>query len=154
MYELGTTVYVVERKEFGRGLEVVAATVFCIDGNVVVLHRPSRTPNTTIVLRVPIDELSGRVFSTADQAEAKKLRMDDGNVGSSLGRPLKGRTRRVPLTVHAPLDTLEIIDEYVKDQGGAYSRSDFYEEAAKRYLQQLGVMDDEGDRTTIVPINS
>lgn len=60
----------------------------------------------------------------------------------ALGRKLKGTSRRVPITVHAPLDSLDIIDEYVeektKEQGKAYSRSDFYEDAAKEYLKALG----------------
>lgn len=58
------------------------------------------------------------------------------------GRKLKGATRRVPITVHAPLDRLEQIDAYVEERseidGKAYSRSDFYEEAARMYLEQLG----------------
>lgn len=58
------------------------------------------------------------------------------------GRKLKGATRRVPITVHAPLDRLEQIDVYVEERsetdGKAYSRSDFYEEAARMYLEQLG----------------
>lgn len=58
------------------------------------------------------------------------------------GRKLKGATRRVPITVHAPLDRLDQIDEYVDEhreaEGKAYSRSDFYEEAAEFYLKYLG----------------
>lgn len=58
------------------------------------------------------------------------------------GRPLKGKTRRVPITVHAATGMLDIIDEYVEErdqhQKGAYSRSDFYNEAAKFYLDHLG----------------
>ena len=58
------------------------------------------------------------------------------------GRPLKGKSRRVPITVHAPIDTLDIIDEYTEErdqqQDGAYSRSDFYNEAATFYLKHLG----------------
>jgi metal-responsive CopG/Arc/MetJ family transcriptional regulator len=64
---------------------------------------------------------------------------------------MKGRTRRVPISVHAPLDTLEAIDEFVQNQGGSYSRSDFYEEAAQRFLRQLGRLNEEGERTIIVP---
>lgn len=48
----------------------------------------------------------------------------------------------MPITVHAPLDRLEQIDAYVEERseadGKAYSRSDFYEEAARMYLEQLG----------------
>lgn len=64
------------------------------------------------------------------------------------GRPLKGKSRRVPITVHAPIDTLDIIDEYTEErdqqQDGAYSRSDFYNEAATFYLKHLGrLLEDE-----------
>lgn len=63
------------------------------------------------------------------------------------GRKLKGATRRVPITVHAPLDRLEQIDAYVEERseadGKAYSRSDFYEEAARMYLEQLGRLSKE-----------
>lgn len=71
------------------------------------------------------------------------------------GRKLKGATRRVPITVHAPLDRLDQIDCYVEERsredGKAYSRSDFYEEAAMYYLQHLGKLPDPKDGTTGVP---
>ena len=64
------------------------------------------------------------------------------------GRPFKGKARRVPITVHAGMDTLELIDEYVAEQPGAYSRSDFYSEAAIRYLKELGrLQNDEPTET-------
>lgn len=63
------------------------------------------------------------------------------------GRKLKGNSRRVPITVHAPLDRLDQIDDYVAERteadGKAYSRSDFYEEAAQFYLKHLGKLPDE-----------
>ena len=66
---------------------------------------------------------------------------------ATLGRPLKGKTRRVPITVHAPIGKLDIIDEYVeernKQQEGAYSRSDFYNEAATFYIKHLGWLPEE-----------
>lgn len=59
------------------------------------------------------------------------------------GRKLKGSSRRVPITVHAPLDRLDQIDDYVAERNEkeqkAYSRSDFYEEAARFYLEHLGI---------------
>lgn len=65
------------------------------------------------------------------------------------GRKLKGSSRRVPITVHAPLDRLDQIDQYVDDRrekdGKAYSRSDFYEEAAKYYMQHLGIEVEENE---------
>lgn len=61
---------------------------------------------------------------------------------TAYGRPLKGKTRRVPITVHAPIDMLDIIDKYTEErdqqQDGAYSRSDFYNEAATFYLKRIG----------------
>jgi len=67
------------------------------------------------------------------------------------GRPLKGKSRRVPITVHAPIDTLDIIDEYTEErdqqQDGAYSRSDFYNEAATFYLNHLGRLPEDEPET-------
>ena len=63
-------------------------------------------------------------------------------MAATYGRKFKGASRRVPITVHAPLDRLDAIDEYVEErrqqEGKAYSRSEFYEEAAALYLEKLG----------------
>jgi hypothetical protein len=62
------------------------------------------------------------------------------------GRPLKGRTRRVPITVHTAIGILEIIDQYVEERAQeekTYSRSDFYNEAARLYLEHLGRLPEE-----------
>ena len=77
------------------------------------------------------------------------------------GRPLKGKTRRVPITVHAATGMLDIIDEYVEEknqqQERAYSRSDFYNEAAVLYMGHLGRLpeeetdDEKTNRTKSVP---
>lgn len=75
------------------------------------------------------------------------------------GRPIKGKSRRVPVTIHATIGTLDIIDEIVEqrdqEQEGAYSRSDFYNEAALQYLKSLGYDIDEEEvrvkRTGNVP---
>lgn len=68
----------------------------------------------------------------------KRLPSKKGGIKMAYGRKLKGTSRRVPITVHAPLDRLDAIDEYVEErrqqEGKAYSRSDFYEEAAALYL--------------------
>lgn len=68
-------------------------------------------------------------------------------MAAAYGRKLKGTSRRVPITVHAPLDRLDMIDEYVEERrqqdGKAYSRSDFYEEAAALYLEKLGKIEKE-----------
>ena len=66
------------------------------------------------------------------------------------GRPLKGRSRRVPITVHASVGTLDIIDEYVeerkKQQERQYSRSDFWNEAATMYMKQLGIAPEDEEK--------
>lgn len=59
------------------------------------------------------------------------------------GRKMKGKARRIPITVHAGMDLIEIIDNYVDERGGAYSRSDFYTEAATAYLKSLGYLPEE-----------
>lgn len=65
----------------------------------------------------------------------------------NFGRPLKGKSRRIPFTLHAPVGLLDIIDEYTDrrttESGKPYSRSDFYAEAAVAYLKLLGLEPDE-----------
>lgn len=74
------------------------------------------------------------------------------------GRPLKGRSRRVPITVHASVETLDIIDDYVEEQSqqreNQYSRSDFWNEAATMYMKRLGIApedEEEEKRSKSVP---
>jgi hypothetical protein len=66
------------------------------------------------------------------------------------GRPLKGKTRRVPITVHTAIGILDIIDQYVEERNQeekSYSRSDFYNEAAIFYFKQLGkLLEDEYEK--------
>lgn len=63
-------------------------------------------------------------------------------MAATYGRKFKGASRRVPITVHAPLDRLTLLTSTWKkgcqQEGKAYSRSDFYEEAAALYLEKLG----------------
>ena len=63
------------------------------------------------------------------------------------GRPMKGKYRRVPTTVHIPTGTLDIIDDYLEAQLGTTSRSDFIVAAIDAYLKQLGLQDDTGEVT-------
>lgn len=63
------------------------------------------------------------------------------------GRPMKGKFRRVPTTVHIPTGTLDIIDDYLEEQPGTTSRSDFIVAAIDAYLKQLGLADDDGEVT-------
>ena len=75
------------------------------------------------------------------------------------GRPMKGKSRRVSVTVHTPVGLLDIIDNYVEERDSqekrAYTRSDFFGEAALLYLRQLGLDPDSEevliDRTESVP---
>lgn len=61
---------------------------------------------------------------------------------AAYGRPMKGKSRRTPITVHSSVGLLDTIDEYVTErdaeEASAYSRSDFFNEAALFYLQHLG----------------
>lgn len=75
------------------------------------------------------------------------------------GRPLKGKSRRVSVTIHTPVGLLDVIDNYVEERDSqetrAYTRSDFFGEAALLYLRQLGLDPDSEevlrDRTETVP---
>lgn len=58
------------------------------------------------------------------------------------GRPMKGKTRRVPTTVHISTGTLDIIDDYLEERGGLVSRSDFINEAINEHLRRLGLVED------------
>lgn len=60
------------------------------------------------------------------------------------GRPMKGKFRRVPTTVHIPTGTLDIIDDYLEQQPGTTSRSDFIVAAIDAYLKKLGLSEDDG----------
>jgi len=71
------------------------------------------------------------------------------------GRPFKGSSRRVPITIHAPVDLLDVIDEHVEEHATetdtVYSRSDFYNDAAIALLRDRGIEADEEARTQNVP---
>jgi len=64
-----------------------------------------------------------------------------GEKGQRPGRPLKGRSRRAPITVHVPTGLLDAIDDYVEERSetGTFSRSDFFCEAAMEYMRKLGL---------------
>lgn len=65
-------------------------------------------------------------------------------MSSRVGRPLKNKGRRVPITVHLATNMLDVIDEYVRqrdeEQERQYSRSDFYNEAADFYLKAINAV--------------
>ncbi len=66
------------------------------------------------------------------------------------GRPMKGKYRRVPATVHIPTGTLDIIDNYLEERnaqdGTKITRSDFIVEAIDAHLKKLGLSEDDGSR--------
>lgn len=59
------------------------------------------------------------------------------------GRPMKGKYRRVPTTVHIPTGTLDIIDDYLEEQGGNVSRSDFIVAAIDEHLKRLHLVESD-----------
>lgn len=67
------------------------------------------------------------------------------------GRPMKGKYRRVPTTVHIPTGTLDIIDEYLEQQPGTTSRSDFIVAAINDYMKKLGLAEPEDDPGGVTP---
>ncbi len=68
---------------------------------------------------------------------------------ATLGRPMKGKTRRIPYTIHIAEGTIAAIDAYAeersREEGKAYSRSDFLNTAAESLLRSLGKLPEGGD---------
>lgn len=64
------------------------------------------------------------------------------------GRPMKGKFRRVPATVHIPTGVLDIIDEYLEERnaqdGTKITRSDFIVEAIEAHIKKLGLEEPTG----------
>lgn len=62
------------------------------------------------------------------------------------GRPMKGKFRRVPATVHIPTGVLDIIDNHLEEinerDGTKITRSDFIVEAIEEHIKKLGLGDD------------
>ena len=62
------------------------------------------------------------------------------------GRPMKGKFRRVPATVHIPTGVLDIIDTFLEESnerdGTKVTRSDFIVEAIEEHIKKLGLGDD------------
>ena len=65
---------------------------------------------------------------------------------NKVGRPTKGKARRIELSVYVPSGTVDTIEEYVADRQQAergYSRSDFFNEAIEKHLRDLGITEPE-----------
>ena len=60
-----------------------------------------------------------------------------------LGRPRKGKDRRLQIGVYLPGSLVDIIDDYAENRqaelGKQYSRSDFINEAIEKCLKDLGI---------------
>jgi len=63
---------------------------------------------------------------------------------TTLGRPMKGRDRRIPTTVQISNSVLEILDDYVEERRAAgergYSRSEFINEAMEKLMKERGLI--------------
>lgn len=64
------------------------------------------------------------------------------------GRPMKGKYRRVPATVHIPTGVLDIIDNYLEERnaqdGTKITRSDFIVEAIEAHIKKLRLEEADG----------
>jgi len=71
------------------------------------------------------------------------------------GRPMKGKFRRVPATVHIPTGVLDIIDNHLEEvnerDGTKITRSDFIVEAIEEHIKRLGLGDDGEGNTGVTP---
>jgi cobalamin-dependent methionine synthase I len=65
---------------------------------------------------------------------------------TKLGRPTKGKGRRIELSVYVSNSTIDTVEAYVAERQQTernYSRSDFFNEAAEKHLQALGLVEPE-----------
>ena len=71
------------------------------------------------------------------------------------GRPMKGKFRRVPATVHIPTGVLDIIDNHLEEinerDGTKVTRSDFIVEAIEEHIKRLGLDDGGAGNTGVTP---
>ncbi len=71
------------------------------------------------------------------------------------GRPMKGKFRRVPATVHIPTGVLDIIDNHLEEinerDGTKITRSDFIVAAIEEHIKRLGLGDDGEGNTGVTP---
>lgn len=65
---------------------------------------------------------------------------------NKMGRPKKGKDRRIDVKVYITGSVLETIDDYVAErqqERRGYSRSDFFNAAVEKYMQDLGLAERE-----------
>ena len=68
----------------------------------------------------------------------------------ALGRPLKGKDRRVQIGVYVAGSVIDMMDGYVAKRQAvevrSYSRSDFINEAIEQYMTSLGLIEGKDDQ--------
>lgn len=79
MCKAGETVFAVIKSSSTFRLEVVQATVFCVEDDTIVLHHPS-DPFTTDVYRFPAKEWLEMIFRTPEEAEAAKEKAERSSI--------------------------------------------------------------------------
>lgn len=73
--------------------------------------------------------------------------MSENKENKPLGRPMKGKDRRMQIGVYVAGSVIDLIDEYVAERQvtqRSYSRSDFFNEAIEKHMKDLGMIG--GDR--------
>jgi hypothetical protein len=66
-----------------------------------------------------------------------------------LGRPPKGKDRRIELSVYVAGSTVAILEEYLAERQATergYSRSDFFNEALEKHMADLGLLEGSEER--------
>ena len=72
--------------------------------------------------------------------------MADKQESRPMGRPLKGKDRRMQIGVYVAGSVIDAMDSYVADRQQkkrGYSRSDFINEAIEMYMGDLGLLEEE-----------
>ena len=66
-----------------------------------------------------------------------------------LGRPMKGKDRRLQIGVYVAGSVVDIMDAYVEGRKAtgqwSYSRSDFINEAIDKHMKDLGLIEGDDD---------
>lgn len=79
MCKAGETAFAVVKNSYTFQFEVVQTTVFCVEGDTIVLHHPS-DPFTTDVYRFPAKEWLNMIFRTPEEAEIAKEKTENKGI--------------------------------------------------------------------------
>ncbi|MDR1687455.1 MAG: hypothetical protein LBS21_02440 [Clostridiales bacterium] len=72
--------------------------------------------------------------------------MSEAKENKPLGRPIKGKDRRMQIAIYVSVSALDTIDAYVEErhrEKRSYSRSEFFNEAIEKHMKDLGLLDGE-----------